>query len=415
MAYALSAHVLLIVAFVYLISRRYRSIVHPVAYFAAFYALQTAAAPLLLRSDNREYFQIETVAYSALYFVCIAVPFLIRTSPFRKPLRFAQTALLPREPNPSRFTYVAFAMEFVLLFAILIATSGTTEWLSSPRSAYQSHRTGVGVWWALSEGALTTLLVSFLVGKKRGPIATITACALISFVAYFLGSKSYMLCPFILAILYYNYSVRSIPRWVILVAVVGALVGISALQILQGTAQSISDTIDYFNYFDNTTQFLEAFGDRFQFTWGANWLSSFWAYVPRGLYPDKPLVYGIAVIMEDFQPGAAELGSTSGILPWAASYLDFGALGVAVEGLLIGFATKALFENFLERPSMVSLLMVAQFGLQISPPVYSAPLPLFWLWLVAQVSVANLALMARNDACRYLRQARRPRLAFGAS
>jgi hypothetical protein len=206
-----------------------------------------------------------------------------------------------------------------------------------------------------------------------------------------------MLFPLILAIFYYDLLIGRIPRWIILLAVLVVLVGISALQLLQGTAASIADTVGYFDYFHNTALFLDGMGNRFHFTWGATWLSSFWGYVPRGLFPYKPYAYGIAAIMEDFQPGAAELGSTDGILPWAASYLDFGVFGVAVEGLILGFVAKAVFENVRERPSMSTLLIFAQFGLQTSQPIYGAPLPLFWLWLVAQVLVAKAASMARHD------------------
>src|SRR4051812_32150792 len=98
MLYSVAAYLVLVLALVFLVSWRYRSIVNPIAYFSTLYLLQTAIAPLLLTIEIREEVQIATIGCSALYFACIAFPFLISFSPLRRPLDFAQNVLLPREP-----------------------------------------------------------------------------------------------------------------------------------------------------------------------------------------------------------------------------------------------------------------------------------------------------------------------------
>jgi hypothetical protein len=219
-------------------------------------------------------------------------------------------------------------------------------------------------------------------------------CLIASSAAYFLGSKSFMLFPFVLAAFYYEHAVRPIPRFAVLVGALALASGVFALQLLQGTAATIVDTIAYFEYFVNTAHFMEDFNGRFHFTYGGTWLSTLWQFVPRAIYPDKPFIFGQAVIMEDYNPGAGELGATPGILPWAASYLDFGSVGVVIDGLLTGMVAKGAFALLRLRPGFVAILIFGQIGLitnAFAQPFYGAPFLIFWLWLVGELWILGAA------------------------
>lgn len=412
MQYAFAAHGLLLVTIIWMVSRRYGTIIHPVAYFGGFYAVQTAISPALygaigLFDRTADSAIITTVAYSSLYFACIGLPFLTKPSLVYTLMRSATTQLLPRPPRMGRLIYIAIIVQFLLFFGLLMATSGTTEWITSPRVAYQESRAGAGVWWSLCQSMLVLLVAAFLSRKARSIFAAGGICLCSAVVAFFLGSKAFMLFPFILAAFYYEHRVRKIPRMWVLLGALGMVSGVFLLQFLQGTAGDLVETIAYFNYFPNTATFMEDFEWRFQHTWGATNLSTLWQFVPRGLYPDKPFVYGQIAIMEDYSPGAAELGATPGILPWAAAYMDFGVPGIIIDGLLTGAIAKGAFALLRRQTDVTSLIIFGQIGLittAFASPFYGAPFLIFWAWLAGELAIFQLVAGMRAAFAKNLRQ-----------
>jgi oligosaccharide repeat unit polymerase len=401
---ALIAHGLWMLTLAWLVSYNYRSILNPLAYFAVLFSIQTVFSPALydalgLFKDFDEDATIKTVGLCSLYFTCIAIPFLSGRQSIGYTVlnNLANTALL-RVPRLGRFVYFAIVMQFVAFFALLIIASGTTEWITAPRTAYQESRAGVGVWWALSQSMLVLLLTALLFRRQRNAFSTLVFCLVCACGAYFLGSKAYMLYPFILAAFYYEHTVRKIPRLLMLIGSLCMVAIMLVLQILQGTASTIVDTIAYFDYFPNTAMFVADFDDRFEHTWGSTWLSSLWQYVPRGLYPDKPYIFGQTVIMEVYNPGAGERGSTPGILPWSWAYLDFGWAGVAIAGLIAGTISKGAFTLLRKRTDMISLLIFAQIGtlVGLATPFFMAPFVFFWIWLAGQLFVLHFAAFIRK-------------------
>jgi len=390
---ALVLHGLTLLAVTWWVTKRCRSVVNPVTYFAGFYTVQTVLSPFLygtlgLFDDTDELVIAKTALYSSIYFVSIALPFLARTSKVNAWMHRMSKRVLPRPIRITNGVYVAIILQLLLFFILLIISSGTTQWVTEPRVAYEASRAGSGVFWSQCQCMLVLLAAAFLARKPRGAVSTLLICAITGGAAYFLGSKSFMLFPFILAAFYYEHTVKPIPRLAVALGAGGMALGVFVLQLLQGTATSVVETIAYFDYFPHTSTFLEDFGDRFHHTWGATWLSNVWQYIPRGLYPGKPFVYGQTSIMEEYNQGAAELGATPGILPWAASYLDFGVVGVIVEGLLSGVVARFAFFLLKARKDLVAILLFGQVGLitsSFAASFYGAPFLLFLAWLTVQI------------------------------
>jgi hypothetical protein len=72
----------------------------------------------------------------------------------------------------------------------------------------------------------------------------------------------------------------------------------------------------------------------------------------------------------------AEQSFTPGILPWALSYLDFGVVGVTIEGFIIGSFQRAVYVRFIMKKNM------AMFAIMISAcyaPVFVYATPIIYL------------------------------------
>lgn len=182
-------------------------------------------------------------------------------------------------------------------------------------------------------------------------------------VAFFLGSKGQLLGFCLIALVYYNYNVGPVRWWVLAMAGAFALGSISLLQILQGTAENLTATILYADYFHNTSAFLLRVDEFGGFQWGGVLLSSLWSYVPRSLYAEKPYEYGQVLINRILFPGAAEGGSTPGLLLWAGDYLDFGLAGVLIGGLLRGLWFGWIHNYYLlGKPNVIGFVLLLQLG-----------------------------------------------------
>ena len=67
---------------------------------------------------------------------------------------------------------------------------------------------------------------------------------------------------------------------------------------------------------------------------GEIYFSDFWNLVPRGLYPNKPYVFGITHVNEFFFPGAAELTNTPAFGGSVNYFADFGIIGIILFSFL---------------------------------------------------------------------------------
>jgi hypothetical protein len=171
--------------------------------------------------------------------------------------------------------------------------------------------------------------------------------------AYLTGSKIVILCIFVTTLTYYEFLVRHIPTVKVALAGAAAVAGFFALLVFQ-SSMTLVNLFSYFEHFDVTTRFLARFNE-FGYYWGAGWLSELWFYVPRALYPDKPLEYGgTAGARTASIPARTSKGYAPGFLVWSLSYLDFGWVGVMVAGLLRGIFSRCGV-RVLSEPSLQSL------------------------------------------------------------
>jgi hypothetical protein len=318
--------------------------------------------------------------------------------------------LAPRFEKPSALALWIVRLQCVGAFVLLCLTSHTTEWFTNPRNAYAVARhEGAGVWWAVTQALLLFHFMLVLARhdfrEKRllfGSLKLISfrvsplllTCLLCALPAYFLGSKAMMLFYFVTGLFWYQWTVRPASFKVVFAVGTAIVVTVFGLLLLQGTAQSLTDAVLYLDYFRNAQMFLEDFRKSFGHTWGANTMSELWYYVPRVLYPAKPKVWGAMAITDVLYPSAIETGTTPGILPWASAYLDFALLGIIVFGLFKGFIAKAAFNVFRARRDIPSLMVFAQIGLittEIAQFFFTAPLPVFWLWMVFEIVVIRFS------------------------
>jgi hypothetical protein len=394
----LTMYALILLGCIGAVSRRYQTFVNPVSYYGFLFGIQTLIAPLLLMHfglfNMRDYGVqdlITAVWLSALYFVSICAAFLWKPSPFSRAFRF----LLPEKPlRISRLMCFVTLGQFAALFPILMSASGAgTLWLSNPRLAYQTCREGAGLWWSLSQASLIVSFACTLFRKRRSIPRTLAIASGFGLIAYFLGSKGFVLNYFVISAFYIQYYVRPLTMRMLAPSAVIGIAGMVLLQIFQGTANTLIDTLRYFDYFGNTGRFLSDFGPLFQHAHGQVALSNAWYYVPRALFPDKPHVYGLSAIMDVYYPGAAEAsGSTPGILLWAPSYWDFGWIGVALDGLFTGFIGRGAFDIWRRTPNVWSLLLFCQVGLlNGAMAFYNAPFPIFLAWMGAEYALLRLA------------------------
>jgi hypothetical protein len=272
-------------------------------------------------------------------------------------------------PDNAKLWGYVFVVMFVASFLVTMSVSEVGFlWIEDSRVAYQFHRRGVGAAYALTNAflALATVFSFFACGNrfsdrfKLGWFAFKTV-VLILF-SYFLGSKGLTLGLLVMALVYYNNCVKWVGGFVFMVGIGLALVSISILQFLQGTAESVEDTLLYASSFHHTAEFIRRF-DEFGYQWGGAFISDLWSFVPRSVYPEKPYEYGQLLINQILFPGAAEQTSTPGLLPWAASYLDFGLLGVGASGIFAGSCYRWVYRFQVSRTqSILAFIILIQFG-----------------------------------------------------
>jgi hypothetical protein len=233
----------------------------------------------------------------------------------------------------------------VVFFLILAVRSGTfLKWFFDPRDAYINNRVGNGIFYALSINFLS--IASFFAFFQKVNLKIITfRFILFSFFLYPFGSKGLYINLFIsFFIAVWRIDSRKLLK---IISPAGVIMTLLVLYNFNSNLTSINfeQVSAYFDYFFNAAIYYDDFFSGIhELYFGKLYLSSFWEYVPRGIYPDKPYVYGILNIVEYYYPGGPASGNTPAFGGQVLEFADFGILGVIFNSIFsIGLLIKALF------------------------------------------------------------------------
>lgn len=387
-------------------AKRYRSPLNPLTIFIVtqigmLTILSGVVAVNAMPNYNRPDI-VKTVYISLVYLGATTLPYFFRGSIlsrlFGKVMRFVR---LDSESVALHFSFVKFTLLLVgaaVSFAVLaIVGGGGWGWLTNSRAAYLGYRSGAGPFFALTQWLLTFAMIYCVWTTKPRALKLILILFLFCIAMSFLGSKNNILTLLVIGITYYNFYVKRLSFLVLMSFVPLFLLAVLGLLIRDGAYSSLMQAGLYFrDYFDTTVQFLSRFNE-FGFRYGQGWLSSFWAYVPRCLFPDKPYEYGIVLIHQVLFPGAAALGYTPGVLPWSLAYLDFGVAGVFLYGLFGGIWQRMAFEYFLgHKQQLIAFMLAMQFSIW---PIWTFA-PLMFILVLSIFQSIYLRTVWRNNAVR---------------
>ena len=349
--------------------RKYKTILNVLTIKLIIFSISVVIAIpyyVLFQSDAPEEAKDLAAMLSIIYIISIAIPFFINTNYILRVYeRFLACIKFDYECNLKSYKTTVFLSVLIIASISYILLMFKSEagmlWITNPRDAYMDYRQGVGHFYALTMWSLMLSYIYFLWTrrpKKGGVILTLS----FSFLAYFLGSKGFIICFWIVFALYWEYMVKRIKKMNVIIIGIIIFSLFLAVQFLQGTARELSDGIKYFVYFEATSRFLSLI-DEVGYQYGGAFIGQFWEIVPRALVPNKPVVYGHYIIHETLNPGLLETGRAVGVLEWTKFYLDFGIFGVFFGGLSYGVIIKTIYAHFLKnRKNIVSFMIMLQFG-----------------------------------------------------
>lgn len=250
----------------------------------------------------------------------------------------------------ARFFIFLGVFSFILLAEL---TGGLYDWLSNVRVSYIEKRSGYGSIYALSINFIS--LSYFFYGLASKSIKSFTSQTIFFLIVIFVyGSKGLFLTFFIFYLI-------NIWRMGYSFSFIRAFIGLSFVSIFMVgnliLGSSAADLIQIINYFDMFINASNFYNDRLLNNLplynGLVWSTSFWEYVPRGLYPEKPFVYGILHVVEEYYPGGPASGNTPMFSGEVNKYADYGILGVIFLsifnlGLFIKIYMLLVFSNYMK-------------------------------------------------------------------
>ena len=292
------------------------------------------------------------------------------------------------------------AFMFLNLFLLAKIGSGGIKWFTNSRDAYIENKFGAGNFYLFWVWSISFFLIYKLYTKRPSSLKSILKMApsIIFCIAmsYFTGSKQNILIILFVLMFYYTFFVRNIKM--VKFAFLGSslLMVFFAIQLIQGTTNSVVGALSYFDYFQKTIEFVSRY-DEVGPKYGEAFLTSLWGYVPRFVAPDKPIIYGQLLIQNALYPGAAEQGYYPAFSSWSFLYLDFAWVGVMMSGLFVGCMSWAAYEYFRNhRDNMFAFLMAAQATITVyMVPLHSELYLVMWFLLqriIIQPSITNFIL-----------------------
>lgn len=234
--------------------------------------------------------------------------------------------------------YSFVVMQMGLISFIILVVSTSLMWIYAPRVAYGEDRAGVGIFWSIYSTSISIFILLYCFTSKVDSLKKILVLSSFALIlGYFSGSKQTIFSILISILFYYDCYIKKISKKNILIIGSGLFFMLLTLMIIQGSFASLFESLSYFDYIYNTNKAFY-FKDIFELLSGSVWMSGYWNYIPRALFPDKPLEYGVGLLSGYIFPGAAAVGYYPGYLSWIGDFIDFGYVGV----FLVGFKTSYL-------------------------------------------------------------------------
>ncbi len=275
----------------------------------------------------------------AFYYLALTIGYVFSNPPFIS---------LPLSGKRYNFYFLA-----ILFFCLGIALYLPVLWefkdqLGDPRAIYTSTRTGYGIYFYLSS---TLIYLGFILFLFKGQV--VLPLLICTFVSFFKGSKTHLLTPFLILIIYQVYVMGKRVRFLKSVGYISIFLFLIIISFLANTFSS-SDTLSLFEKFygyGDTTRNSALVIDHFtDFKWGRlNFEEAFYQRIPRLLFPNKPKDFGAFYLAKEFYPeeferdvGAPAFGLVG--LPFA----DFGYFSIFYL-ILLGFLTGYVMNFFKKR------------------------------------------------------------------
>ena len=286
--------------------------------------------------------------------------------------------LLPRLQISAGF---ALAISYLGCFLMVVFLGGWSAIGLDP--SYVSTEGMHGLYWAaalvfINHWAVAVNLFSYLISKKIKYLF-LTGLSLPLLLIEFLlsGSKSALLLPVMAFLIIRHYCYQRL-NWKTLVAL-GAIVLVvfaAGYAYRSAGAQSAQFQGEVTSFYQNPASLLETFFGRFYGTdsfaialdavrnghplmMGRSLIDLLTWYIPRWLWPEKPLSFAI-VFGQEYMPDSPGAGEVfySPSLP-GELYLDFGLLGLPFGGVLIGYLLRYISRRTIEaRPMKVEAIVL---------------------------------------------------------
>lgn len=251
---------------------------------------------------------------------------------------------------------VIFLVLALVFFLLLAVRSGVfLKWFIDPREAYINNRVGNGIFYALSINFLS-LSIFFSFFQRMNLKKLILRFIFYSILLYLYGSKGLYINIFIFFLIaVWRIDSKNLIK---VMTPSGLIIIFLVLYNFNSNLSSISfqQVSAYFDYYFNAAAYYDDFFSGIHtLNYGKIFLSSFWEYIPRGIYPEKPFVYGILNIVEYYYPGGPESGNTPAFAGQVFEFADFGIFGVIFYSIFnIGLIFKAIFFLAVYRSGVVN-------------------------------------------------------------
>ena len=271
---------------------------------------------------------------------------------------------------------------YLLLIAIIslsvLCYQSNFMFIKDPRLAYQTQRVGIGFVWVLYLNSISILFFFWMFTKRP----TLSKFAILMPFFYFTGSKI-IIIKFVF--LCYVAFVRYHKKIKLLYFLIAAKITILAFLILFdqfGASQGFLERLS--TYLDTERNSRIVYGDylrgNFTFELGKIAASSFWQYVPRIVYEDKPFVFGASKLIEIYLPHLVGTGATPSFGFLTAEFKDFGFFAPISRLFLepMEIATIIALFFFLKKGFYFDTSLKLFFGFILFTPGFGFHLPFFY-------------------------------------